>query len=119
MKLFTVTERKKILQDELYRIVDLIKKEYDPLKIILFGSLANNEIHEWSDIDILIIKETHKRPIDRYLELCRLAKPKVGIDFFVYTPKEYEILLKEKYSFLLNILENGKVLYEKRSRRVV
>jgi len=115
MKLFTVEERRKSLQDELVRIIEVIKAEYRPEKIILFGSLAGGEMHEWSDIDLLIVKETTKRPIERNIELFRLIQPKVGIDLFIYTPQEYEYLLKEKVSFLLNILKTGKTVYEKRS----
>ena len=115
MKLFTVEGRKKSLQDELVRIIGVIKTEYRPEKIILFGSLAGGEMHEWSDIDLLIVKETTKRPIERNIELFRLIQPKVGIDLFIYTPQEYEYLLKEKVSFLLNILKTGKTVYEKRS----
>lgn len=115
MKLFTVEEREKLLKEELDRIVEIIQKNYEPERIILFGSLVNRKIHEWSDIDLLVIKKTTKRPVERYLELGRLVHPKVGIDFFVYTPEEYEVLLKEKYSFLLSILKTGEVLYEKRS----
>ena len=115
MKLFTIEERKKSLQDELVRIIGVIKTEYRPEKIILFGSLAGGEMHEWSDIDLLIVKETTKRPIERNIELFRLIQPKVGIDLFIYTPQEYEYLLKEKVSFLLNILKTGKTVYEKRS----
>jgi predicted nucleotidyltransferase len=114
MKLFTVEERQSELRKELDRILDIIIREYRPEKIILFGSLAEDNIHEWSDIDMLIIKETQERPVDRCLELSRLIQPKVGVDLFIYTPEEYNTLLKEKYSFLLNILDRGKVIYEKR-----
>ena len=93
-------------------------REYKPEKVILFGSFAKEEIHEWSDIDMLIIKDTTLRPIERCVELSRLVKPKVGIDFFIYTPDEYKNLVSEKYSFLINIIKKGKVVYEKRSRRM-
>ena len=115
MKLFTIEERKKSLQDELARIIGVIKTEYRPEKIILFGSLAGGEMHEWSDIDLLIVKETAKRPIERNIELFRLIQPMVGFVLFIFTPQEYEYLLKEKVSFLLNILKTGKTVYEKRS----
>lgn len=115
MKLFTVEERKKTLQDELGRIIEVIKTEYHPEKIILFGSLADGAVHEWSDIDLLIVKQTSKRPIDRIMELFRLIRPTTGVDLFIYTPEEYDTLLKEKYSFLLSILKTGKTMYEKRN----
>jgi predicted nucleotidyltransferase len=115
MKLVTIQEREKSLKDELERIVEVIKNEYAPEKIVLFGSLAADHVHEWSDIDLLIIKQTDKRPIERTMEVASLIRPKTGIDLFIYTPEEYNILLKERYSFLLNVLKTGKTVYEKRS----
>lgn len=115
MKMYSVEERALVLKEEFERILKIIKTEYKPDKVMLFGSLVEQQIHEWSDIDLLIIKETDKRPIDRYLELSRLIKPKVGIDLFIYTPEEYNLLLKERFSFLLSILRTGKIVYEKRS----
>jgi predicted nucleotidyltransferase len=115
MKLYTIQERENSLKAELGRVVALIIAEYRPEKIVLFGSLADNVVHEWSDIDLLIVKDTDKRPIDRNIELFNLIHPKVGIDLFIYTPLEYEHLIKERYSFLLNILKTGKIVYEKRS----
>ncbi len=114
MKLFTITERKKLLDEELNRIIEVIKRDYEPERVILFGSLADGRVHEWSDIDLLIVKKTKKRPIERCLEVCRLIRPKIGIDLFIYTPEEYENLINERFSFLINILKMGKILYEKR-----
>jgi len=115
MKLVSIQEREKSLRDELERIVEVIKDEYAPEKIVLFGSLAADHVHEWSDIDLLIIKRTDKRPIERTMELVSLIRPKIGIDLFIYTPEEYDLLLKERYSFILNVLKTGKTVYEKRS----
>lgn len=116
MKLFTLAEREKLLEEELKRIVQVIKSEYDPEKIILFGSMAMKKVHEWSDIDLLIIKRTPKRLIERTLEVGRLVQPRVGIDLFIYTPEEYELLLKEKSSFMLSVIKTGETVYEKRDR---
>ena len=118
MKLFTLEQREKLLNDELRRVIDVIKKEYDPERIILFGSMALKKVHEWSDIDLLIIKKTSKRLIERTLEVGRFVQPKVGIDLFIYTPEEYDLLLKERSSFLLSVLKTGETVYEKRDRGV-
>lgn len=115
MKLVTSEERERSLRAELERIVGVIKTEYFPEKVVLFGSLATENVHEWSDIDLLVIKRTDKRPIERTMELASLIKPRIGIDLFIYTPEEYELLLKERYSFILNIMRTGKTVYEKRS----
>jgi len=115
MKLGTIQDRQKSLTEELGRIVTVIESEYDPEKIVLFGSLVSETVHEWSDIDLLVIKKTDKRPIERTMELTHLIRPRVGIDLFIYTPEEIDLLLKERYPFLLNILRTGKTVYEKRS----
>jgi len=115
MKLFTVEQRKKLLEEELRRIMEILQRDYKPERIILFGSLAEGDTHEWSDIDLLIVKKTSKRPIDRILEVNHVIKPTIGIDVFVYTPDEFESLLEQKFSFLTNIVRKGKVVYEKRN----
>ena len=115
MKLFTVEQRKRLLEEELNRIVEVLKRNFDPEKILLFGSLADGNIHEWSDIDLVIVKKTGKRPLDRILEASRLINPTIGIDLlFIYTPEEFDTSVKEKFSFLTTIARKGKVLYEKR-----
>lgn len=94
--------------------MELLKRDYGLEKVILFGSLSGGDIHEWSDIDLLIVKKTTKRPLDRILEVSRIIKPTVGIDLFVYTPDEFHALMQEKFSFLTAIARTGKVLFMKR-----
>jgi predicted nucleotidyltransferase len=115
MKLCTIEQRKKLLQEEVDRIGEGLKRDYEPERVILFGSLAAGEIHEWSDIDLCIVKKTTKRPLDRILEVSRFIQARIGIDLFVYTPEEFEALVQEKFSFVSDIAEKGKVLYEKRN----
>ena len=50
---------------------------YAPEAIILFGSHAYGTPHEDSDIDLLIIKQTEKRPIDRASDIRQLLE---GLD---------------------------------------
>ncbi|MCX7795745.1 MAG: nucleotidyltransferase domain-containing protein [bacterium] len=104
--------RKKILEAELRRILNILQT-LDIEKIILFGSLLRNDIMSTSDIDLIIIKETKKRFLDRLDEIYTTIKPRVAMDILVYTPKEFEKLQKES-SFIRQILKEGKVLYEKK-----
>ncbi len=93
-------------------MVAVLVKEYKPQRIILFGSLARGEVTEASDLDLVIIKDTAKRPIDRQVEVYGLIKPEVGIDLFIYTPHEYEYLKEIGFSLTKQILTTGKILYE-------
>ena len=106
--------RKENLEKELRRIVASLVDNYSPEKIILFGSLAQNKIHEWSDIDLAIIKETDNRFLDRLHQVRLLTSPKVGVNFIVYTPSEMRNMLRKKHYFFLNeIIGKGKTIYEK------
>ncbi|OHB54889.1 MAG: hypothetical protein A2173_03355 [Planctomycetes bacterium RBG_13_44_8b] len=104
------TKIKKIITE----IVDRISKGYKPKKVILFGSYAYGEPTEDSDIDLLIIKNTDKRPIDRWIEVKRLLRDisrTVPVSPLVYTEKEIEDRIAIKDFFIEEIFEKGDILY--------
>jgi predicted nucleotidyltransferase len=104
---------RKIISD----IVEKLIKGYQPDKIILFGSYAYGEPTEDSDIDMLIIKDTDKRRIDRCVEVRRIVyDPDRGIPFspLVYTTREISRRLALGDDFVTEIIERGELLYEKR-----
>jgi len=106
--------RKADLETELARILPIIINQYQPEKVILFGSLTTGEVHEWSDIDLAIIKETQLNYFDRLFEIKRLIRSELATDVFVYRPLEFETRIKEKHYFMVDeILGKGKVLYER------
>jgi len=98
-------------------IQDIVKKlvtGYSPQKVILFGSHAYGMPTEDSDIDLLIIKETDKRPIDRWMEVKRLLRDRnkdVSVSPLVYTSEELSERVALKDFFIQEVLEKGKVLY--------
>lgn len=96
------------------RIVQKIVSEYAPQKIILFGSYAYGKPSPDSDIDLLIIKDTTERFIDRWVTVRRiLSDPKraIPLETIVLTPREVEQRLQVGDQFIAEILENGQVLY--------
>lgn len=86
---------KKNLYQELNRVVDKIRINYKPEKIILFGSLAVGVLNQTSDIDLAIIKNTKKRFLGRNLEVALIADPLEPFDFLVYTPNEWQDMQKK------------------------
>jgi predicted nucleotidyltransferase len=95
-------------------IVRKIVKEYQPEKIILFGSYAYGKPHSDSDIDLLIIKETEERPIDRRVAVRKiLSNPSLHtpIESLVLTPEEIKKRQTIGDQFIEEILRRGKVLY--------
>jgi len=108
-----IAQRKEALEKELRRIVATLIEKYKPEKIVLFGSLATDRIHEWSDIDLLIIKETSTRRLYRRAEALKGIERNVPIDVIILTPGEVRLLRNESSFFIKDIFEKGSVLYEK------
>jgi predicted nucleotidyltransferase len=100
------------LSYELNKIVKILIDEYRVEKIILFGSLAKNEINEWSDIDLIVIKDTDKPFYERLEEVIEIVKPDIGVDIIVYTPEEVDEM-KESLFYTEEVLKKGKIIYER------
>jgi predicted nucleotidyltransferase len=96
------------------RMVDQLIAEYSPEKIILFGSYAYGEPDEDSDIDLLIIKRTQERFLDRVDEVRRSVTglhPRIPLEPIVMTPEELEERLRKGDQFIAEIIQRGEVLY--------
>lgn len=106
-------QRRAVLEAELARYVQLLREQYAPQRILLFGSLISGEIREWSDIDLVIIKETERKFLDRTREVLQLLRPQVGVDILVYTPDEFDQLVQQRAFVRDEIVGKGKVLYER------
>lgn len=103
---------KKRAQDEIKKITNQIIKNYKPQKIILFGSMARANFREDSDIDMLIIKDTSEKKIDRIKNVLFSVNYLLPFEPLVYTPGELEVRKRLGDSFILEVLREGKVLYE-------
>jgi predicted nucleotidyltransferase len=89
-----------------------IAEEFQPDKIILFGSYAYGTPHEDSDVDLLVIMPTRDTHAQGVRIRWRLSAP-FPLDLLVRTPHEMAWRLKEGESFTTTIMSQGKVLYEK------
>ncbi len=101
---------------KLRRLSQKIVKDYNPEKIILFGSWAWGYPHEWSDVDLFILKKSRKRRIDRERELRTklFGNNFPPLDLLIYTPEELEKRIQIEDFFIQDILKKGKVLYAKK-----
>lgn len=96
------------LEAVLQRLIDA----YDPERVILFGSHATGAAEGESDIDLLVVKETGRRPIDRRIEVERLLSDRrIPLDILVYTPQELRDLYAAGNPFVEDVIETGRVLY--------
>lgn len=102
--------RRQELEAELARIVSRCR-ELGYRKVVLFGSLARDEVGPWSDIDLILVKDTDKRFLDRLDEFYRAVAPRVAVDALVYTPEEFAALARGR-RFVKQALRKGVVLYD-------
>ncbi|MCZ6680984.1 MAG: nucleotidyltransferase domain-containing protein [Candidatus Poribacteria bacterium] len=103
-------EARKVIQE----ILEKLLAGYTPQKVILFGSYAYGDPRPDSDIDLLIIKETSERFIDRWVTVRRvLSDPKrrIPLETLVLTPEEVSERLTIGDQFLAEIVEKGEVIY--------
>jgi predicted nucleotidyltransferase len=108
------TERSKTLNKALEQILVTLIAEYQPEKIILFGSLATGQVSEWSDLDLAIIKRTSLPFMKRLREVALLCMAPVSVDYLVYTPEEFDHMIEQDNHFILSeIIGKGKVMYER------
>lgn len=103
-----------ITQDKIKEISNKIVDNYNPEKIILFGSYAWGTPGPDSDVDIFIVKKTDKNIFERNREVNRIfSERNFAMDILVYTPEQLKIRNEMGDPFLRRIINSGKVLYDK------
>lgn len=104
-------------QDALNELIDILK-EYQPEKIILFGSWASGKPKKESDIDLCILKKLNRPSFKEKRTLWKLLWDR-GYDFktepdlHLYDSKNFSQRLKAGNPFIEEIIK-GKVVYEKK-----
>ena len=100
------------ISQKIQEIADKIARQFEPEKIILFGSYAWGNPSPDSDVDLFIIKKTDRstREVAREIDnsLWGVMMP---IDIVVYTPESVNKRLRMEDFFIENIIHKGKVLY--------
>lgn len=88
--------------------------EIDASKAILFGSCGRLTQNNRSDVDVVFMKETNERFIDRPDAAMTLLHQKIqgrGIDVLIYTAHEFNKMRDEGNSFVKQIIKDGRILY--------
>jgi uncharacterized protein len=104
----------KTLLPEINKITEIIIREYNPDKIILFGSRARGDNLPESDIDILVVSDREK-DLPRYKRgqnlRLKLAGISVPLDILFYTHADFNRFKNIRQSFCATIEREGLVLY--------
>lgn len=84
--------RARELVAELHRIRRILADEPSVRHLMVFGSVAAGRVHAASDLDLVVIEDTSAAFVDRALRLAHVVRPRVGVQFLVYTPAEMRAL---------------------------
>ncbi len=90
-----------------------IIENFNPEKIILFGSYAYGQATKDSDIDLMVVMDTDMKPYERAIPIRKALKylgmPK---DIIVRTPQEFERFKDIIGIIIYTAAHKGRVVYE-------
>ncbi|MFQ5903392.1 MAG: nucleotidyltransferase domain-containing protein [Candidatus Binatia bacterium] len=106
-------------QEALEQIVRRLVDGLQPEQIILFGSYADGEPREGSDVDLMIIvSESTESPHRRDQRAYRCLRGiKVSKDLMVLTRDEFERQARVATALARRVKDRGKVLYDRGETR--
>jgi predicted nucleotidyltransferase len=100
--------------EQLRDVTRRLAQALNPQRIVLFGSHAWGQPAADSDVDLLIVMDSTERPAARATRASRLLRPRpFPMDILVRTPQEIQHRLDIGDQFIREILERGKVLYDR------
>jgi predicted nucleotidyltransferase len=102
------------MKSTLKRLIDILAREVEPDRIILFGSRAKGNCKELSDYDICILKTgiTNRRQLAKQI-YCLLYDLNIPFDIIVETPERFKRLKNNRFMIYREIAKHGQVIYER------
>lgn len=95
----------KEIDSKLKKFAERVRKKYSAKKILIFGSYVRKDLNEGSDIDLIIVgnfKEKFHKRIANVLALTDLP-----IEPLCYTEEEFKKMVKDKNTFMSEVLSES------------
>jgi predicted nucleotidyltransferase len=100
-----IGKREEILK-EVERFSDELKKRFN-YEVYLYGSFVRGDVHEGSDIDLIIVGDFKERFFDRIGKILDLTD--LPIEPLVYTRDEFAAMKRDNL-FIKSVLEHARRL---------
>ncbi len=101
-----------ITQSQIQQVSDEIARQFQPERIILFGSYAYGTPNEDSDVDLLVVMPFEGKSVCKSIEIEAEVHQGFPMDLITITPEHLKERLDGEDYFLRGVVEGGKVLYE-------
>lgn len=98
------------------RIAELserIVQEFQPERIILFGSYAYGQPRPDSDVDLLVVLPFEGKGFYKSLEILNRVSPEFSVELLARRPEDTARRYAEGDPLIREALDRGKVLYER------
>jgi len=106
------------IRNDIRRMVERIVEQFDPDKVILFGSHARGNAGPDSDVDLLVVMPVQGSKREKRIEIgAALADFGIPLDIIVSTPKDMEIRKNIPGTIERPATLEGRVLYERSRER--
>ena len=81
--------------EQLHAKLPALREAFHPSDIILFGSHARDEAHDWSDIDLIIVSDAFAQVVrpNRHRPFFKIMWRTEAVDLICLTPDEFQKLL--------------------------
>lgn len=104
----------KRVEEILRTFLERLLGNYDPQRILLFGSHATGHAKPDSDLDLMIVMSVEGSTREKANEIDLLMSDRtVPMDFVVITPEQYEKQKKVIGTIVYQAEREGQVLYER------
>jgi uncharacterized protein len=100
-----------IRMDQILTLSERIAQEFQPERIVLFGSYAYGTPNDDSDIDILVVLPFKGKAMRKALEIIRKINPQIPVDLLVRTPEQVENRINNNDWLMREVFEKGRMLY--------
>jgi uncharacterized protein len=101
-----------IMMQDIQSFVDRIVVHFQPEQVILFGSFARGDPTPDSDVDLLVVLHFQGKNWRMASEIRKVARAPFPMDLLVRTPGQMRQRLASGDTFLQEITQQGKLLYE-------
>ncbi len=99
-------------------LAEQVVEEFNPDKIVLFGSYAYGTPDDASDVDLLIVMPFEGKSTDVAMRLWERLRPKFSVEFLVRRPDDTARRYEQWDPLVRDALDKGKVLYERNGEGV-
>ncbi len=101
------------MNKQIQNITDQINNKFHPDKIILFGSHANGNFNSDSDVDLLVVMDFAGSARQQAVKILTNIEYSIPLDLVIRSNKQILERIEMGDFFIKDIIETGKIVYEK------